>query len=166
MIFSSRGLDPCCLCVWDECVSTDLGAHCGERVSEHRTDERAAKHQGWSMALQPARLTEANGVSDGTGVAVRSHIGHGKPQHFLWHEDLDSRVHISWVGAFCKGGFYLISLYLHHTEGLSRRNLDILQHLAWVIKGLHGPWLIAADWNMTPAMLRSSGWLTLVDGAL
>ena len=57
-----------------------------------------------------------------------------------------------------------MSVYLCCSEGLSRRNLDLLQSLAQVIDSLHGPWIVAADFNMSPEVLRSSGWLNLVHG--
>ena len=46
-------------------------------------------------------------------------------------------------------------------EGLSQRNLDLLQCLAGVLARLQGPWIVAGDFNMVPDTLRSSGWLAL-----
>ena len=126
--------------------------------------ERAAKRSKWSLAIEPAVRTPADGLSAGAAVAVRSHIGHSDPVKMPWHEELNSRVRVSWINAVCSGGFFLVSLYLWHSEGMSQRNLSLLQHLAWVLKRLRGPWIIGADWNLTPDVLRASGWLQLVKG--
>ena len=73
---------------------------------------------------------------------------------------------MSWLGAFCKGGLYCLSVYFWTSEGLSQRNLDILHAIAQIIKQLHGPWLLAADFNFTPEEIVSSGWLQLVGGQI
>jgi len=57
-------------------------------------------------------------------------------------------------------------MYVWCSEGLSRRNLDLLQSAAQVIAGLHGPWVLAADFNFPPEVLRDSGWLSLVRGKI
>jgi hypothetical protein len=44
--------------------------------------------------------------------------------------------------------------------------LDILECIAWIIKQLHGPWLLAADFNFPPDELEQSGWLKLVGGQI
>ena len=65
-----------------------------------------------------------------------------------------------------KGGIFVISLYLWCSEGMSKRNLDILQSLASIIRQLHGPWCIGAHFNCTPAALTKTGWLRLVGGVI
>ena len=75
-------------------------------------------------------------------------------------------MRVSWLGAFCKGGLFCLSAYFWHSEGLSKRNLDMLEAIAQTIKRLHGPWLLAADFNFTPDELRMSGWLQLVGGQI
>ena len=49
---------------------------------------------------------------------------------------------------------------------MSERNLDVLQSLAHVIRQLHGPWCVGADFNCTPEQLTQTGWLHLVDGVV
>jgi hypothetical protein len=82
----------------------------------------------------------------------------------MWHLELNGRVRISFVNAILKGGLFIISIYLWHSEGLSERNLSLLNHLARVLASLRAPWLIAGDWNMVPALLCKSGWLSLIKG--
>ena len=65
-----------------------------------------------------------------------------------------------------KGGLFVVSIYLWHTEGLSERNLSSLNHLARGFASFRAPWVIAGDWNITPAMFEKSGWLTLVKGRI
>ena len=131
-----------------------------------RSAERRAKHLKWNLAIHDGVCTEAGSFSAGVAVAVRQHVGHSNPPNLPWHDGMDSRVRVSWISALCKGRLFVISLYLWHSEGLSQRNLDILQHVAWLVGKLHGPWIIAADWNMSPGTLKASGWLNLVGGGI
>ena len=60
----------------------------------------------------------------------------------------------------------VISLYLWTKEGLSKRNLDLLQELAKTIRGLKSPWIIGGDFQVSPHVLASSGWLALAEGVV
>ena len=77
-------------------------------------------------------------------------------------ECAEGRIAACHVGAVCKGRFHILSVYLWHSEGLTARNLDLLQTLAQVTSRLRGPWLLAGDFNITPQELVASGWLQLV----
>ena len=57
---------------------------------------------------------------------------------------------------------HLISIYSWHSEGLSPRNLDLLEVAAKIIRGLRGPWLMSGDFNVAPDILRACGLLELV----
>ena len=63
-----------------------------------------------------------------------------------------------------RGGVHLVSLYLHDGEGLSRRNLDLLQGLAFLLGRLRGPWIVGGDFNLTQEDLRQANWFELVGG--
>ena len=65
-----------------------------------------------------------------------------------------------------KGGVSFVSLYLHDSEGLSEKNLEVLEAAAAFLASIRGPWVVAADWNMTPETLTASGWPELVGGRL
>ena len=52
------------------------------------------------------------------------------------------------------------------SEGVSATNLEILAELAVFVLSLVGPWIISADWNLTPEVLASTGWLHLVKGCI
>ena len=129
-----------------------------------RTAERTAARTGWSLSLEAAVWTEMDSTSAGVGVAVRRHIGHSDVASLPLHPSLHSRVRVSWVRAMCKGGIFCLSAYFWHSEGLSRRNLDLLEYIAQITRRLHGPWLLAADFNFPPDVLIQSGWLQLVNG--
>ena len=49
--------------------------------------------------------------------------------------------------------------YLHDSIGLAELNLAILAQIAAVLVGLGKPYFILADWNITPEVLNSGGWL-------
>ena len=127
---------------------------------------RTAAGLGWRLAGSPARITDKGGVSSGVAVAVRSHLGMAQSANSRDQEAEDSRFCIRWLGAVCRGGLHLVSVYLRDSEGLSQANLDILHHVAAAISGLQGPWLIAGDFNIEPNLIRQSGWLQLVRGVV
>ena len=58
------------------------------------------------------------------------------------------------------------SIYLRHSEGLSKTNLAFLQEVAGVLLRLEGQWLVGGDFNFAPDVLRKSGWLQLVQGTV
>ena len=126
--------------------------------------QRAATREGWGLAVTPAVCTSKGGISAGVGIAARS--VYGMTVHELGEipECAEGRIAACHVGAVCKGGFHILSVYLWHSEGLTARNLDLLQTLAQVISRLRGPWLLAGDFNITPQELAASGWLQLVRG--
>ena len=111
--------------------------------------QRAAAREGWGLAVTPAICTPKGGISAGVGVAARS--AYGMTVHELGEipECAKGRIAACHVGAVCKGGFHILSVYLWHSEGLTARNLDVLQTLAQVISRLRGPWLLAGDFNIT-----------------
>ena len=65
-----------------------------------------------------------------------------------------------------RGGITVMSLYLHHSEGLSEANKLILEAAAAFLATVRGPWIVAADWNMTPETLAASKWPDLVGGVI
>ena len=146
----------------DACLFQELRL----RPSGCEQAERTAARGKWSLSIEPAVDTEAGSTSAGVGVAVRSHFGLALPRQAVEDDAMRSRVQVRWMGAVCRGGLHLVSVYLWHTEGLSQRNLDLLQCLAGVLRQLRGPWIVGGDFNLTPDMLRTSGWLFLVNGVL
>ena len=128
--------------------------------------ERAAAAAKWSLTLTDAGGTMAGSFSAGVGVSVRSQLGHAATPLECIDANLDHRVKISWMNAVAKGGLHLVSAYFWTGEGLSQRNLAMLESLAKAIRQLHGPWVLAADWNFSPQQLVATGWLDLVNGCV
>ena len=128
--------------------------------------QRQAKRARWSLAAEPACLTDAGACSAGVAVATREHLGHAHARDDIDDTTLAGRLRVSHVAAVCRGGMHFLSAYFWCSEGISPRNIALLQAIARVIRGLHGPWLLAADFNFTPQVLRGTGWLELVQGTL
>ena len=106
-------------------------------------------------------VTAAQRISSGVGVSVRSHFGmarkDGSANDDLLSDTDIGKIHCRWVGGACRGGLHVVSAFLRTSEGLSKRNLDLLQELARTLKGISGPWVVAADWHMSPHLPSSSG---------
>ena len=77
---------------------------------------------------------------------------------------LESRVAVAHANVVCKGGIFFITAYFWCSEGASARNLALLQAIARIIRQLHGPWILSADFNFRPSTLIKTGWLGLVKG--
>ena len=126
---------------------------------------RAARRLGWNLQAASAKAGAATLASAGTAVAARRGIG------IAAHDDLVAdgyqyRLHFAWVGAVMRGGLHCGSIYLRDSEGLSPSNLAILGAATAAICALRGPWILGGDWNMTPATLIASNWLSTVDGVI
>ncbi len=57
-----------------------------------------------------------------------------------------------------------MSLYLWSGEGVSQRNLLMLEAVACVTRSIRGPWIIAVDAQNLPEDIAKSGWLAMIDG--
>ena len=61
----------------------------------------------------------------------------------------------------------MASAYLHSSLGVKHKtNLDMLQAIAGVLSTLKGPWVLAADFQCTPAQLEATGWLKMAKGRI
>ena len=88
----------------------------------------------------------------GVGLLVPAHISIG----CCGDQNVDSsppgsqgRLDAAWLEGVLKGRLLLLSACLWHSEGLTRRNLIILQAVGNDIARFGGPWLLA-DFNITP----------------
>ncbi len=148
----------------DFCVLQKTRRAAGQAVAEA---EDAATRHGWHLRMHHAKRLPSMRLSAGVAVAARSHLGTARagvtadvcPTYA-------SRIIISWMGAVMHGGFFFVSVYLYSKEGLSRRNLDLPQELARVLRALNAPWVCAGDWNCSPEQLRASNWPDLAGAVL
>jgi hypothetical protein len=76
------------------------------------------------------------------------------------------RLHLAWIDAVVKGGIYAFNVYLKDSDGLSQTHMTLLEAAAACLNTVAGPWVAAGDWNMSPELLASSGWLKMVDGVV
>ena len=82
-------------------------------------------------------------------------------------DELEARFLVKHCGAVVKGGFHLATAYLHCNIGLKhKKNPDLMQGIAAVLRFLKGPWILTADFNATAKELEQSGWLKLVGGTV
>ena len=131
-----------------------------------RAAERGAKRAKWDMAVNDVVATDAGSTSAGVAIAARCHVGLGADDAVQPPGEYASRVAVRWLGGYARGGLHLVSVYFWHTEQLSARNLDLMQVVAGIVRGLDGPWIIAVDFNMPPDVVRGSGWLALLGGEI
>ena len=61
-----------------------------------------------------------------------------------------------------------MSTYLWDSEGMTLRNMAILEQAGAKIKTFRGPWILAGDFNMTPEQLQEEAgdWLRKVGGVI
>ncbi len=147
----------------DVCLHQEVKRRRGQQADEA---EDTAASLGWSTSIEPSLITTAGALSAGVAVSVRSHLGIARSKHALDDPVLAHRLVVRWVGSICRGGVHMASMYLWTKEGLSERNLDLLQAAARYLRGLSGPWCMAADFNCAPAELARSGWPALAGGVI
>ena len=125
----------------------------------------AARKEKWKVKLVEAHIAETRYISARAAVAGKSHFGMTDPHldGFMYDNTRIAHMHL---GAVCRGGIHLISVYLISCEGMSERNRGILLDLARLIKAIRGPWVVMGDWNMPPEVLEAAGWVGEVEGKI
>ena len=124
---------------------------------------------GWKAAIQPCAHAAEGGRSAGVAVAVRGHMGLGKPlaEAVGGRPEVMPRLAIHHWSAVCRGGVGLGACYLVAGCGVTNsRNQSILQEAANQIRSWQGPWILGGDFNCSPEELTATGWLNLVDGVI
>ena len=129
------------------------------------SEQRALRKEGWNAVINPAWRTAADAGSAGVGVAVRASVGIHPHEGFVPSE-FAHRICAAWVGGITRGGMHVISVYLHDSEGLSERNLALLEVLAAALRTLRGPWVAGGDWNLTPQQVGSTNILDVMCGQI
>ena len=128
--------------------------------------KRRLRGLGWNSHFSLAKTTEADRASGGCAVAARRGIGVAPAGNDIIEEAYAHRIAAAHINAVVPGGFYVISVYLKDTEGLSEYNLRVLQEAAALARTLGGPWVMAGDWNMEPQSIANTSWLKVVKGTI
>ena len=147
-----------------------------ESLLRWKTDLLAA---GWRMFAAPAVLTgkssnDAIANSGGAWILVRTHVcttsfdvlKDSKPLSALGEfatPPLDDSFTATTV--HLQGGTVtVVVLYLETSIKLKGRNLCRLQRRGAFLISISGPWLVMADWNVSPPELIASGFPDAVGG--
>jgi len=129
---------------------------------------------GWASHLTDARPTGRGGLGGGTAAFFEKglHVTHGlaAPGTQDVHAGTDRAdlwdvtpvvVHLDSLD------FLLVSVYLTCGEGMdSWANKQKLATLASLARDTCLPWMFVGDWNVPPAIMESSHWLTYVGGVV
>ena len=116
----------------------------GTRLSRLFSAQRQARKLGWNTLTLALRTAQRHG-SGGNAILARAGIGIAPVGDNVIRDDLRNRIQASWIGGICKGGIYLLSVYLKDGEGLFETNLFILEQVAIYLKAFKGPWIIGGD---------------------
>ena len=131
-----------------------------------KDERRKARNIGWSAAMNSAKRTEAEGASGGCAICARKGIGIDTESTIEVNKEVAHRITHAWVNGVMKGGVHVFSVYTKDTIGPTGENLEVLEELQAAIKSISGPWIIAADWNMSPEALAATSWLRMVEGRI
>ena len=134
----------------------------GSAIDESEATMRVKK---WSMSISACGRGAKGVKSVGVAIGARTHIGMRKSVLFEPPENCSAeRLSIRWMGAFITGGFHLGSTYLHSKTRLgAEKNVNLLHTVAAHLALLKGPWVLAGDYNCTPAEHEATGCLKLVN---
>ncbi len=117
------------------------------RVPSEEDWLRARRLRG---ALSGATQSSAGGWQGGVGIAVRDAYGLSLFPGQKRAEIVPGRAAAMHMGAFIAGGITISTVYLWTSEGLSARNLEILEALGAFLRRQGTPFVIAGDWNIPP----------------
>ncbi|CAK0894339.1 unnamed protein product, partial [Prorocentrum cordatum] len=117
-------------------------------------DHREGSHQfcqlGWNALIHPIRTTDKGGLSCGTGIAVRSHIGMSSlplvrplPQRH--------RICGAWLDMFVLGGIAAFSLYLDCDDPLGLDSFQIPNRIGEALRGWQLPFAMGGDLRVAEA---------------
>ena len=118
------------------------------------------KHEGWHAALTPAKAGKNDhSFSSGVGIAMAADIAMAAPPSLgRWFQyPQPERFTAQLCDGMVPGGFYFISCYFFSGNGVEVYNKLLLRDVLGWIKTVGRPFIIGADWNMTPQELIDLG---------
>ncbi len=144
-------------------------------AQEHRLFEEAlpgasawARKRGWKSIWSPATPGPNGGASAGTVVLVRNFVGLRHPDRSS-AEVVKGRVTAAVIEPPACRPFMGYSAYFHDGQGLSRANLELTAAVGehWQTQDDPSlPVVVAADFNMEPAMFAQAGLCDKLKGRL
>ena len=126
----------------------------------------AARAAGWNPTLSMAHKTAAARGSGGVGIFARKGQAVEDLTAKLVPAGFEHRIGVAWVGAVCKGGLHVLSLWPKDSEGMSEGNMTLLEAVGGILSCINGPWICAGDWNFSPSILQDSNWPKMVRGSI
>ncbi|CAK0881318.1 unnamed protein product, partial [Prorocentrum cordatum] len=156
---------------WYDC---DLALVQEHKVPQRQRDaqEQALRKTGWKAAINPAvRAGAADGASDSlaglSGTLIATPVRYGFSQlEGLPHCACPARASLLHLSHGPKGGLLVGTMYLHDSEDLSERNWHILCAMGQAVKSAGLPFILSADWQVTPEELTESGWVAGIGGVV
>ncbi|CAK0868494.1 unnamed protein product, partial [Prorocentrum cordatum] len=117
---------------------------------------------GWHMLCTPSVPCDAGQTSAGVTIFARTSIGLRWPPHLprgvlVEHRLLFAMLDIPGWPPILAGCAYLCT-----TEGLSKRNLELLKLIGETLQGAHMA-IFGADWNLGPTIIEFTGLLRKAD---
>ena len=125
------------------------------------TAQKAFVGAGLKSYWTQARRTE-KGVSGGTSVHIKRHF---KANRLDWASLPDGQVlpvdPAMWTGVIIHAAINIVIVvaYFKDGVGMNEENVSMLTDILGWVKAAGLPWIIVADWNMTPQDLIGSGML-------
>ena len=115
-----------------------------------------ARGAHWHLQGSLADVLPGGSCSAGVGIATRAFINMGLPpgwKHDISTAESPGRLAAAWIEGVVKGGLIMMSTYLWHSEGMTPRNMAILEQAGAHARMFKGPSLLAGDFIMTPERL-------------
>ena len=117
----------------------------------------------WKDCARRAILTTSSMNTNGNTTAglvttAKSNAAITIPNKVVSHNAATrNRMNFCMMHRVAQTGVVMANAYLYHSEGLSDNNWLILTEMGRYLTELGLPFIIAADWNMTPQTLAESG---------
>ena len=151
--------------LWEHLARTEAWVVLAQEVKI--TDvERATKRAwqlGWRSLWTPSRKTDEGGLSAGTAILVRRQLA-------LWapaggHRIVPHRATAAFVGGAGLPPYLAISAYFRCSEGPSTANLGMLAAIGDEVAAEGRPFILGADFNMSPESVLGTGAAAAAMGA-
>ncbi len=121
--------------------------------------QHGARKCGFKLAPSEASAGRGGGPSAGVAIAAPLHRGWGGLHGPCWDlspPNSPGRIVGAWIQAGPRGGLAVFSLYLWTSEGMTRRNVALVETALAAASACGCAWLLGADWNATPRELREA----------